>query len=282
MDAAERYLDRVQHLPPARSILARMAVLMSDPNRDMDNVAELISYDPALTAEVLKRSNSAFFRGSEHARDASEAVSRLGFNEVQHVVSTLSGSHTPIQPLSETLDPDNLWRHSLRTAVTAAALSSITHESETAAFTAGLLHDVGKLVFGSLEPSVYAKLLAESAASGTTISHVEAATWGLTHAELGSRLLSRWGLPPNITLVIFSHHSSPMEAAPFECLAAMIQVSNRWAKRTMEQRMIPVAPSFLTSEEHGLLGIEFAEIQSAFDQGSERLHQIGNVLDTSL
>jgi HD-like signal output (HDOD) protein len=166
--------------------------------------------------------------------------------------------------------------------VTAAALSSVTHESESAAFTAGLLHDVGKLVFGSLEPGVYAKLLAESAASGTTISHAEAATWGLTHAELGSRLLSRWGLPPNITLVVFSHHSSPMEAAPYECLAAIIQLSDRWARETMEQRTIPVDPSFLTSEELGLLGIDFTEIQSAFDQASERLHQIGNLLDTSL
>jgi HD-like signal output (HDOD) protein len=62
--------------------------------------------------------------------------------------------------------------------------------------------------------------------SGSALAHAEAASLEVTHADVGARLLTRWGVPPNITLAVLLHHQSPSSAAPFERLAATVQLAN--------------------------------------------------------
>ena len=77
MIAIDRYLDRIESLPPAPTVAIQLLELLSDPDRDIDHIVELIKYDPSLTAATLKRCNSGALSGAEPATDMFEAVSRL-------------------------------------------------------------------------------------------------------------------------------------------------------------------------------------------------------------
>ena len=79
MRIADQYIDRVTDLPPAPTVAAELLGLFGDPNQDIDRIVELIGHDPSLTVDILRRCNSALFRGDEPASDMFEAVTRLGF-----------------------------------------------------------------------------------------------------------------------------------------------------------------------------------------------------------
>jgi putative nucleotidyltransferase with HDIG domain len=230
MDNTDHFIDRVQHLPPAPTIITELLALFSDPNRNVDRIVELISLDPSLTAEVLKRCNSAFFRGAEPASGIFEAVTRLGFFEVYSVVTTLVSARTLALARNSTLlDPALLWRHTVTTAVASATIARRAVGSEAVAFTSGLLHDIGKLILVSVEGAAYARVLQQAGTSGAALARAEEVAFGISHAALGARLLTRWGLPRSICLVALHHHHTPAAAAPFERLTAAVQLANEFA-----------------------------------------------------
>ena len=94
MDKSDEFIDRVSHLPPAPTVATELLGLFGNADRDLDRIVELISHDPSLTAEVLKRCNSAALGGTEAASDMFEAVTRLGFYEVYRVVAAVVGART--------------------------------------------------------------------------------------------------------------------------------------------------------------------------------------------
>jgi putative nucleotidyltransferase with HDIG domain len=227
MDKTDEYIGRVKHLPPAPTAATELLDLFNDPNRDIDRVVDLIGLDPSLTAEVLGRCNSAFLRGAEPASNIFDAVSRLGFYEVYCVVAAVVGARTlSLGRANGPLDKANFWRHSVTTAVAAVALARRVEQPEAVAFTTGLLHDVGKLVFASVEEAAYAGLIRQTGGFGSALAKAEEAQLGVTHATVGARLLARWALPSNIALAVLHHHHSPAAAAPFERLAAIVHLAN--------------------------------------------------------
>ena len=99
-------------------------------------------------------------------------------------------------------------------------------QPEAVAFTTGLLHDVGKLVFAAVEQEGYAGLIKSAGGFGAGLCTAEEAELGLTHAMVGARLLARWKLPAHIALAVLHHHHSPAAAAPFERLTAIVHLAN--------------------------------------------------------
>ena len=280
MDKIDRYVDRVQRLAPAPRVVAQLKLLFADPNREVDRLAELISYDPSLTVEMFRRSNSAFFRGSEPAADVFEAVTRLGFHEAQSVANSLvvSAAASMTGP-KDAGDADHLWRHSVATAVAAGALAAQIHESEVTAFTVGLLHDIGMVVLAAFEGAPYAELMRKIQASGAALVHAEQARLGVTHPEIGSRLLVRWGLPVNIiSAVLHHHHPSPAAAAPFERLAATLQVADNLAHQVTGGETPAPDPASSNPEAMTLLELSAADLREAGEQVRERLRKVEELL----
>jgi len=132
------------------------------------------------------------------------------------------------------LDVGSLWRHSVVTAVAAASLARRVQEAEATAFTAGLLHDIGKQVFNSVEGSTYADLVRQTGAFGQS-ADAEQTAFGVTHARIGGRLLARWGLPENVSAAALHHHASPKLAEPFAQLAAIVSLANILAHQMIDQ-----------------------------------------------
>lgn len=248
MDRIDHYIESVTQLPPAPTLLVELLGLFKDPDRDVDRVVELVSLDPSITAEILRRCNSAFLSGAEPASDMFEAVSRLGFYEVYTVVAAMFGASTKAIPgAAEAVDVSNLWRHSVTTAVAASVVAEEVGESTGAAFTSGLLHDIGKLIFASVERARYGQLLGSSSAASSSLVGAERGAYGTDHAEIGGRLLARWNLPPEVCSAIQHHHSPTAEAAePFQRSAAAICLGN-WIAHHLNE------PEPALSPEHGIL-----------------------------
>jgi putative nucleotidyltransferase with HDIG domain len=284
MDRIDQYIERIRHLPPAAPVVSQLLGLLNDPNRDIERIVELINYDPSLVAEVLKRCNSAFFRGAVPAADISEAVTRLGFTEAYCVVVTVFGAQTMLlSPAKSGLDAGTLWEHSVTTAVTAAALTGTAGENETLAFTAGLLHDIGKLVFASVEETAYAKLLAQAGTFGPALLRGEEVAFGATHAAVGARLLTRWGLPASVTQTILNHHHSPRTAARHERMVAIVQVANGLAHHLAKKDAAGTAsgPASDYPEAMALLELTETDLPGLQEQVEERLRRVQRLLRIS-
>ena len=277
MDKVDQYIESVTQLPPAPTLLVELLGLFKDPDRDVDRVVELVSLDPSITAEVLRRCNSAFLRGSEPVNDMFEAVSRLGFYEVYTVVAAMFGASTRAIPgAAGAIDVGTLWRHSVATAVAASVVAEEAGESTGAAFTSGLLHDIGKLVFASVERAGYGQLL-NSSASEHSLIITERSAYGTDHAEIGGRLLSRWNLPPDVCSAIQFHHTPTADAAdPFQRSAAAVCLGD-WIAHHLNE------PDPSLTSEHGLLlcplELRADTIQPLFARTQKGLERVKGLLD---
>jgi putative nucleotidyltransferase with HDIG domain len=130
---------------------------------------------------------------------------------------------------------EELWRHSVAAAVSASVVEQEQDgEAKAAAFTAGLLRDIGRLVFASTEQESYAKLIQRARDQGVPLFSMERSVLGIDHAELGGELLRRWELPPDIVAAVAHHHN--FEAGPrYEHLTAIVQVGEMIGDRLLDR-----------------------------------------------
>lgn len=243
MDKVDQYIESVTQLPPAPTLLVELLELFKDADRDVDRVVELVSLDPSITAEILRRCNSAFLGGSEPASDMFEAVSRLGFYEVYTVVAAMFGASAKAIPgAAEAVDVSMLWRHSVTTAVAASVVAEEIGEQTGPAFTSGLLHDIGKLIFASVERARYGRLISSTSAASIGLAGAERGAYGTDHAEIGGRLLAKWNLPTEVCSAIQFHHTPTAEGAePFQRSAAAVCLGD-WIAHHLNEPEPALAP----------------------------------------
>jgi putative nucleotidyltransferase with HDIG domain len=277
MDPIDQLIAKVPNLPPAPTVAVELLGLFKDPDRDIDRVVQLIGHDPSLTAEVLKRCGSAVY-GGKLPTDVFEAVNRLGFYEVYCLVASVVGSRSmAMAKNSGGLDVGRLWTHAVTTAVAAGAVADHCGEEEAAAFTSGLLHDVGKLIFASAETERYTAVLHEGSDWGKGLVQRETAAFGTHHAALGARLLSRWCLPPSIIVSVMNHHGSPIAAGPFARLASCVHFGNLLAHSRIDREPAEDDLFRIASAATECLGIRpdsLSAIQRVFDAGMKRAESL--------
>lgn len=226
MQELDDYIDKVKNLPPAPQIIPELLSLLNQDDVDSAPVVRLISLDPALTASVLRLSNSAVFAGASSVSDLHEAVTRLGFRQVYQLVAAVVGSKTlgPAQK-GYGMDQGELWHHCVSAAVAAQLLAKRHGGDDSLVFTATLLHDIGKIVLAGALERQYAELLESAHDQQTSLLDLEKKVLGVQHAEIGGRLLARWKFPAHIVSAVWFHHN-PAAAQPHQELAAYVYLGN--------------------------------------------------------
>ena len=227
MQELDDYINKVKNLPPAPRILPELLGLLRKENVDSSRVVQLISFDPAITASVLRLCNSALFAGASPATDLSEAVQRLGFRQIYTLVAAVSGARalTPAQK-GYGISAGELWKHSVTTAVASQFIARSQDEPEEGlVFTAALLHDVGKIILADALEHTYARLVEESRAQQSAMIETEKRLLGVQHAEVGGRLLTRWKFPENLVAAVTCHHE-PAAAGAHQKLASYVYLGN--------------------------------------------------------
>ncbi len=280
-DAADQIIDRIKHLPPAPTIATQLLDHFKDDDHNVDHVVELISQDPSLTVEVLKRCNSAFFSGGESVSDMFQAVTRIGFYEIYCMVMSMLALRTlALAEATGNKDTGVLWQHSVITAVAAGTLAWYSGDDEATAYTTGLLHDVGKLIIISAEPAAYEQIANETGLSGPLFLEMESSLLGVTHAEIGARLLARWSLPGNIVAAVLHHHASPAAAVSAERLTAILKVADTLAHQIAPYSPILPGPDLESMEIISLTVEKLSEVAHGMDREIKRMEGVLQMLNT--
>lgn len=206
-------VDKIQNLPTPSIVFTQITKVINNPNTSAYEIGAIISEDPALTAKVLKLTNSSFYGIPRTITNVKQAIVILGMEAIKSLV--ISASVFDSFSKDKALDNQNLeafWRHSLSVAFMAKIISrlrklSSLQEAEIA-FSGGLLHDLGKLIIISnlSEEHINIKQLLENQPTMSEID-AEESILQFTHADLGSYMAGKWNLPEEICNAIMSHHS---------------------------------------------------------------------------
>lgn len=205
---------------------------MQDPNVPASRISELISYDPGLGSRVLRMVNSAAFGFQRHISSIQHGIMILGFNAVRGIVLSASvlklfeGKSHP-----NGLNHEAFWWHSTATAVGAKFLADKLALPMDDAFTAGMLHDMGKLVLDVHFTDFYQPVLAEGynqnhRCHGLAFLIREHDYLKTTHAEVGAELAAQWKLPSNIADVMRYHHTPSVAVPSHQPLVAVVAIAN--------------------------------------------------------
>lgn len=210
----DEIIARVGTLPPLPDTLYRLVSVVGDPASTLAQIVETIRYDQTLTAEVLRLCNSAYFGLSRSVESLDDAVRLLGTVKVLQLVIAAHARAMLSRPQSGYgLPAGALWLHSVGVALGAQLLARPMKLRHTGLlFTAGLLHDVGKVVLNEFVAREYAEINQRVAQQHITFAEAEQQVLGFTHPEVGARLAEAWSLPAAIVNCVRYHHDP--EAAP--------------------------------------------------------------------
>lgn len=226
MKELDDYINQTQNLPPAPRVLPELLALLNHPDSDSRRVVNLIQVDPSLTAQVLRASNSVFYAGATPTLDLREAVSRLGFSTIGQIVAAATGSRAlGRSQKGYGLDEGELWQHSVTSAVAAQVIAKDCGLDQSVAFTAALLHDLGKVVLSGALEQRYEDLVSSVEQQQQSLVEAEQGLLGVNHAEVGGRLLARWKFPAPLVTAVWFHHQ-PKSAAPHGKLASCVYLAN--------------------------------------------------------
>ena len=226
---AKELVAKVKNLPTVSQAALKLVSLLDQPAVSNEEVVDVLKYDSVLTAKLLRACNSPFFGLDEPVASVEQAVLILGHQQILHIVLSLAFGGAMTAPLSGyAVDAKELWSHSLTTALVAerVAKSGLPVETEPpVAFTAGLLHDIGKLVINHvLTPEYQAAIRTRVTEGKASRSEAEKEVLGTDHAEVGACLLQSWRLPDEIVEAVANHHTPQLKPQPR--LSSIVHVSN--------------------------------------------------------
>ncbi len=223
MDIIHKHLNQVEVLPMSPTLLPKLLPKLSDLDTNFDEVVEIIAFDPALTSKLLQICNSAYFGHKSEVNSVAEAVNHVGYQAVYLLVAMISGSSCFPHPSPPGVDGAKLWQHSIATAFNARFVAESAGVDSNLLFTAGLLHDLGKVILGQEQVPAAAGIF--GAPSDAASLAREEKIFDCTHAEVGAALLERWKLPSQIVIGV-RHHHEPKEAPGFHRITACITLAD--------------------------------------------------------
>ena len=208
MSRREEIISTIKSVPAISATAVQVSRMLQDPEVKTKDLQRAIEYDPGLAANVLRLANSAYFGGPYEVKSIRQGIVRLGVNCIYHMVMASAVSPVAQRPVrGYALSVGQLWEHSVSVAVgTEAYAEKLKKKPPEYAFTAGLLHDIGKIVLGTFV-EVDAKPIMELALEdGLSFEVAEQKVLGIDHAEVGALLLEGWNLPREIVDVVRWHH----------------------------------------------------------------------------
>lgn len=200
----KQHLGSLPSMPAVRAELLR-CLTQDDP--DLSTVARLVMGDQVIAAKVLRVANSSFFGLPTQVESVTQAVTLLGFSGLQSVALASVVMDT-FQPNVHTawFAHDTHWRHTMATATCAQVLAAHLRMNESTAFTAGLLHDMGRLVMLVCCPGPYRSVCDWSQTHDVPMVDAERRVLGFDHGQAGGVLAQAWRLPPAIAQSMAMHH----------------------------------------------------------------------------
>jgi len=231
--AIKQLVSQIRKLPAQPKLHLDVTKELQSESSSMEVVGGLIAQDPVMAAKILQVVNSAFFGLTREISDTTESVMVLGAERIKALIllagafSQYAGTKFP------GFSAAPIWGHSVQVGVFARAITlAETKDARLAeaAFTAGLLHDIGKLVLAGNLPEMCETVYRLKASRKITHREAELEILGTSHAELGACLLATWGLPLPILEAIAWHHEPQRSDEKGFSLLAAVHAANVFAQ----------------------------------------------------
>lgn len=204
----EKIIRSVQSIPAFPMTVQKVAELVSREDYAVADLVNLIKYDQAITANILKMSNAAYFGSRHKIKTIQEAVLYLGQQNLLRAVQTagVSRFYRKVGGGYVT-QAQELWKHSVAVAMMTQILSQkIFRCDDSVLYTAGLLHDIGKVFLGEYVQESFKKIEDLVSNHGYSFLEAENEVLGIDHAGLGGMIAEHWHFPPEIRDAIAYHH----------------------------------------------------------------------------
>lgn len=208
MNRAEEVLKKAGALPPLPNTAIKLMGLINDPRSSVQDMVGIIKYDAAVTGQVLRLCNSAFFGLSRTVSSLQEAMGCLGMVKVLQVVMAVhTNSMLSRKQIGYGLERGMLWRHSVGVALAASVIGQRVDQGKVnLLFTAALLHDIGKVVLNEYVAAEFLEIVRRVDAERISFVEAENRVLGFSHAEIGARIAEMWQLPESIVRCLRYHH----------------------------------------------------------------------------
>ena len=222
-------VSQFRTLPSLPSLYFRINQAVSSPDTALEEVGKIISSDPGMTAKILQLGNSAFFGIARQIANPSEAVQYLGIERVRALVLSLHVFSCFEKAQLKGFSIDQALNHCMSTGVVAKLIARMQKVDRTVAdeaCTAGMLHDIGKVMLAASLPDQYEQAVKLAAERKISISDAECEIFGANHSQVGAYLLGLWGLPVTIVEAVAFHHEPQQSASKAFSPLTAVHIAN--------------------------------------------------------
>lgn len=228
----KKLLAQCRKLPAIPKLYSQVTAELASPNGSIDVVAQHIAQDPVMTAKLLQVVNSAFFALGREVTNATEAVMFLGAERTRSLI-LLAGVFSQFENVKcPGFSAEQIWNHSIQVgnlARTVAMAETKNAKTAEAAFTAGLVHDMGKLILAANVPTMCQAIEQIHVHKQMSQREAELQVLGTTHAELAACLMGNWALPLPVLEAVAWHHAPTRSADESFSLLTAVHVANVFA-----------------------------------------------------
>lgn len=232
-DATKKIEQYIKSMPSLPTTVAKVLEVCNNPRTSPADLNHVISLDPVLVGRVLKLINSAYYGLGQQVTSLVRAIIMLGINTVKN----LALSSAVLRNLSsrkdfQALDMEGFWRHSLCVGVAAKVLAKrrgVDSKQAEEYFTAGLLHDIGKIPLNAVMSKQYVMAVSVSDRERISLHRAEERMLGIDHALSGAMIAQAWRLEGAVGDAIAHHHAYQEYQGPYKDILYSVVLANRFA-----------------------------------------------------
>lgn len=197
-------------VPPFPAIAHRILALVGDEEEvNARKLGDLVKMDPSFSAELLRFANSALFGARREVTSLTHAVMLVGTDRIK-TMATMVAMNRMVRASVRIEALRKVWLHSVVTAFIAQEMARVTRSDRDAAYTAGLLHNLGTLGMMSAYPDEYSRMLEVSGDFGFDLLRTERDLFEIDHCAAGAYLAQDWDFPDELAAAIATHHDHPV------------------------------------------------------------------------
>lgn len=202
-------LQKISYLPSLPLVVMELLTSLDKESTDVTTLAESIGLDQTLTAQTLRLANSSFYGMAREVTTIAQAIAILGFRTIRSLATTAAFLNSLPHAQESAFELSTFWRHCIAVAVCARELAPVMEVNSEQAYTAGLLHDIGRLVLATQFPSQFDAVLSHRTTQHCTLTEAEMAVLGLDHTAVGQALTQHWNFPVALQQTVAVHHAAP-------------------------------------------------------------------------
>ncbi len=267
----KQVVSNIRNLPTPPIVFHQIQKVMSNPDVSASQIANILAEDPAMSVKVLKLTNSAFYGLAREVDSVKHAVVIVGIEAIKNLVLSASVLGMFKTDQNDQEFQDRHWRHSLATGFCCRLLAQKVRSrgfiNPDSAFSAGLLHDIGKMVISCFLRDEFNQYLEERQNDQISPDFmVEQRTIGFDHAQVGGVLALQWKLPQKLTEAIAFHHN-PTKTGEEDPMPYLISLGNFIAKKTL-----------YTDEEKHLIGAVDSDVTEFFGLEETDMEEFSGLL----